>query len=108
VVVIMPHSRRSFVERLDFVTSVGHGDGPGARTRLGLHGQGPTSVISDLGVLEPDAKTKDLVLVAVHEGVEIGEIVDATAWDLRVAKAVATTEAPTEEEKAALLELTSR
>lgn len=108
VVVIMPQSRRSFVERLDFITSVGHGDGPGSRTRLGLHGAGPTCVISDLGVLEPDPNTKELVLAAVHEGVEVGEVVEATAWDLRVATKVATTDGPTVEEMEALRELTSR
>ena len=54
VVIVVPHSRRTLVERLDFVTTVGHGDGPGARQRLGLRGKGPTAVITDLGVLEPD------------------------------------------------------
>ena len=48
---------RTLVERLDFVTTVGHGDGPGARERLGLRGRGPTAVITDLGVLEPDPGT---------------------------------------------------
>jgi glutaconate CoA-transferase subunit B len=54
VVVIAAHSRRTLVERLDFVTTVGHGDGAGAREALGLRGAGPTAVITDLGVLEPD------------------------------------------------------
>ena len=53
---IAPHATRTFVERLDFVTTVGHGDGPGARERLGLRGAGPTAVITDLGVLEPDPR----------------------------------------------------
>src|SRR5665213_3772756 len=35
VIVVAPHSKRTFVERLDFITTVGHGDGPGARERLG-------------------------------------------------------------------------
>ena len=41
VIVIAPHAKRTFVERLDFVTTVGHGDGPGARERLGLRGARP-------------------------------------------------------------------
>ena len=45
------------MERLDFITSVGYGDGPGARERLGLTGRGPVRVITDLGVLEPDPST---------------------------------------------------
>ncbi|MEE2045556.1 CoA-transferase, partial [Nocardiopsis tropica] len=66
VVVVMRHSRRAFVERVDFVTSVGHGSGPGDRERLGLRGAGPVRVITDLGVLEPDPRTRELVLTGVH------------------------------------------
>src|SRR6202140_2193708 len=60
VIVIAPHTKRTFGERLDFCTTVGHGDGPGARERLGFRGAGPTAVITDLGVLEPDEGTKEL------------------------------------------------
>ncbi len=60
VVVIAPHSPRTFVEQLDFRTTVGFGDGPGDRERLGFRGRGPTAVITDLGVLEPDPETREL------------------------------------------------
>src|ERR1700742_4863899 len=50
VMVIAPHSKRTFVDRLDFVTTVGHGDGPGSRERLGFSGRGPVKVITDLGI----------------------------------------------------------
>ena len=56
VVVIAPHSPRTFVDRLDFRTTVGFGDGPGDRERLGFRGRGPTAVVTDLGVLEPDPR----------------------------------------------------
>ena len=58
VIVIVRQSKRAFVEKVDFITSVGHGDGPGARERLGLRGKGPTRVITDLGILEPDPETQ--------------------------------------------------
>ena len=57
VVVIVRQSTRSFVEEVDFVTSVGYGHGPGDRERLGLRGRGPVRVITDLGVLEPDPES---------------------------------------------------
>src|SRR6202161_57434 len=57
VMITIGHPRRSLVERLAFLTTVGFGDGPGARERLGLRGRGPTAVITDLGVLEPDPQT---------------------------------------------------
>ncbi|WP_017543505.1 3-oxoadipate--succinyl-CoA transferase subunit B, partial [Nocardiopsis prasina] len=74
VIVVMRHSPRAFVEKVDFVTSVGHGSGPGDRERLGLTGAGPVRVITDLGVLEPDPATRELTLVGLHPGVELAEV----------------------------------
>jgi glutaconate CoA-transferase, subunit B len=108
VVVVAPHARRTFVERLDFLTTVGHGDGPGARERLGFRGAGPTAVITDLGVLEPDPATKELTLTQIHEGVQVDQVREATGWELAVAPAPATTPAPTDRELGALRELSSR
>jgi glutaconate CoA-transferase, subunit B len=108
VIVIVPHTKRTFVPRLDFCTTVGHGDGPGARERLGFRGAGPTAVITDLGVLEPDPETRQLVLTWIHEGVDVTTVSDATGWPLEVADELNTTEPPTAEELAALRELASR
>ena len=105
VIVIVRQSTRAFVEKVDFITSVGHGDGPGARERLGLRGQGPTKVITDLGILEPDPETRELVLTHVHPGVTAEQAQEATGWDLKIADALVTTEPPTEEELEALREL---
>jgi glutaconate CoA-transferase, subunit B len=98
VVIIMRQSLRSLVERLDFVTSVGFGTGPGHRQRLGLCGRGPVKVITDLGVLEPDPTTCELTLVATHPGVTVDEARAATGWDLAIRADVTTTDLPSEEE----------
>ena len=108
VVIVAPHGPRTFVERLDFRTTVGHGDGPGDRDRLGFTGAGPTAVITDLGVLEPDPVSKELVLTQVHGGVTLEEVRAATAWDLRVADELRVSEPPSDEELAGLRELVSR
>src|SRR4051812_7342650 len=105
VIVIVRQSPRAFVEQVDFITSVGHGDGPGSRERLGLRGKGPTKVITDLGILEPDPQTCELVLTHLHPGVDAGRAREATGWDLRVADDLVTTEPPTEEELKTLREL---
>jgi glutaconate CoA-transferase subunit B len=94
----MRQSLRSFVERVDFVTSVGFGIGPGHRERLGLRGKGPVRVITDLGILTPDPASCELTLTAIHPGVEVAEVRAATGWDLQVAADVQTTDSPTEEE----------
>ncbi len=108
VVVVAAHSKRALVEKLDFVTTVGHGDGPGARARLGFRGRGPTAVITDLGVLEPDPDTLELTLTNVHDGVSVSQAREATGWKLAVAPELGVTPPPTDEELAALRELVSR
>jgi glutaconate CoA-transferase subunit B len=106
VFIVVRQSPRAFVERLDFVTSVGFGSGRGDRERLGLRGGGPVRVITDLGVLEPDAATCELVLTAVHPGVTLEQARGATGWELRTATQVATTDPPTHEELSVLRQLT--
>jgi glutaconate CoA-transferase subunit B len=108
VVVIAPHSPRTFVERLDFRTTVGYGDGPGDRERLGFRGRGPTAVVTDLGVLEPDPGTRELRLTQLHPCVEEDQVREATAWELDVAAELQSTPPPTDEELSALRELLSR
>jgi glutaconate CoA-transferase, subunit B len=108
VIVIVRQSKRAFVEKVDFITSVGHGDGAGGpvtREKLGLRGRGPTKVITDLGILEPDPETCELVLTHVHEGVSADQAREATGWALKVAGELATTEPPTDDELAKLREL---
>jgi glutaconate CoA-transferase subunit B len=91
VMVVAPHSKRTFVERLDFLT-----------TR-----SGPVAVITDLGVLEPDADG-ELALTQIHPGVTVDAVRDATGWPLRVAPTLRTTTPPTGEELGALRELVAR
>jgi glutaconate CoA-transferase subunit B len=108
VIVVAAHDKRTLVAQLDFVTTVGHGDGPGARERLGLRGRGPTAVITDMGVLEPDADSKELVLTQLHGGVSVEQAREATGWELAVAQDVRVTEPPSERELDALRELLAR
>ena len=107
VIVIVRQSERAFRERVDFVTSVGFGVGPGDRERLGLPGRGPVKVITDLGILEPDPETCELALTHVHEGVEADAARAATGWPLAVAADLVVTAPPTPSELAALRELTA-
>jgi glutaconate CoA-transferase subunit B len=102
VMVIMRQSKRAFVERCDFRSSIGFGDGPGNRERLGLRGGGVRWVITDLGMLEPDPDTCELTVTAMHPGVTRQQLTDATGWDLRFADQLSTTGAPTDDELDAL------
>jgi glutaconate CoA-transferase subunit B len=92
VMVVVPHTPRTFVSRLDFLTT---------RTA-------PEAVITDLGVLEPDPADGELTLTAIHPGVEVDAVRAATGWDLRVAETLRRTEAPSDAELGALRELVAR
>ena len=102
VIVIVRQSTRTFVERCDFRTSVGFGDGPGSRSALGLRGGGPDLVITDLGILRSDPVTCELVQTHLHPGVTVDQARDATGWRLRLADDLTTTEPPTADELSSL------
>jgi glutaconate CoA-transferase, subunit B len=108
VLITLRHNARAFVPKLDFVTTMGHGEGGDARRKLGLPGNGPTAVISDLGILAPDPTTKELILQSVHPGVTVEKVVAATGWPLLVAPGVQTTPAPTDLELSILRDLNAR
>jgi glutaconate CoA-transferase, subunit B len=93
VFVMLRQSPRTFVERLDFRTSAGD--------RV-------TFVVTDLGVLEPDAETRELTLARLHTGVEVEQARKATGWPLRLAPDLGRTEPPTGPELEALRALARR
>jgi glutaconate CoA-transferase subunit B len=95
---IMRLKRRAFVERLDFVTSPGHLEGGEARARLGLPGEGPALVITDLALLDFANPEREMQLVATHPGVSVEQVRAEVGWPLRVAPEVATTPPPSDEE----------
>jgi glutaconate CoA-transferase subunit B len=105
VVVTLRHTPRAFVDKVDFVTSFGFGSGPGERERLGLRGSGPQAVITDLGILKPDAHTCELTLTHLHPGVTLEQARAATGWPLAVSDKLAVTDAPTAGELAAYRQL---
>jgi glutaconate CoA-transferase, subunit B len=105
VIVIVKQSPRTFVEQVDFVTSVGYG--PTGRERQ-ARGAGPTLVITDHGVLEPDPETNELTLTRLHPGVTVEEARKATGWELKVADSIKPVGPPTDVELTALRRLRNR
>ena len=102
VIVVVRQNHRSFVERVDFVTSVGYGSGRGDRERLGLTGAGPKKIITDLGVLEPDPETLEFTLTGLYPGVSASAAKERTGWDLAIAADPEIIAAPTPAELDAL------
>jgi glutaconate CoA-transferase subunit B len=105
VVVLLRQSPRAFVERVDFVSSMGYGAGPGDRERLGLRGAGPRTVVTDIGILYADPDTCELTLGALQPGATVEQARDATGWDLAVADEVDEVAPPSADELGVLREL---
>lgn len=105
IFIVMPQSRRSFVERLDFLTTIGHGEGRDHRGRLGLTTAGPSRIITDLCVMEPDLDTRELTVTSLHPGIGRDQVRAATGWPVRFATSVQETAEPSEEELVVLRHL---
>jgi glutaconate CoA-transferase, subunit B len=108
VFIVMPQTPRSFVEKIDFVTTLGHGSGAGHRRRLGLQTEGPTKVITDCCVMEPDAESRELVVSSLHPGVTRQQIRDQTGWEIRMPEQLSETPAPSARELQVLREMRQR
>lgn len=94
-IIVMRQDRRRFVERLDYLTTPGYLDGPGARERAGLPaGTGPYRVITQLGVYGFDEESRQMMLLARHPGTTLEEIRENSGFELLVADHVGTTEPP--------------
>ena len=105
-IIIMRQDKRRFVEKVDFITTPGYLDGPGARERAGLPaGSGPYRVITQLGVYGFDEETKRMKLLAVHPGVTVEDIKENSSFEILIPDKVETTKPPTEEELRLLHEI---
>lgn len=100
VFIIGRQTRRTFVERVEFVTSAGYQD-DGARP-AGAPGSGPQRVVTDLGVYH--FVKGEMAVTSLHPGVTAGEIRNHTGWDIVIPPDVPTTAAPTGEELRVLRE----
>ncbi len=98
-IIIMRQSARSFVKKVDFITTPGYLSGPGARERAGLPANtGPYMVVTDLCTLDFDAQSKRMRLKALNPGIEQQQVIENTGFELIVPDQVGRNEPPTDEE----------
>lgn len=99
IMVVTPHAKKRFVEKVDFITTPGFLSGPGAREEAGLYkGTGPFRVITDLAILDYNNPEKRMQVVSLHEGVTLEQVKDNTGFELLVADKLEKTPPPTDEE----------
>jgi glutaconate CoA-transferase subunit B len=95
IIVIMTHEKRKMVKKLDYLTSPGFLDGPGAREKAGLLGGGPSLVVTNLCQMDFDPETKRMRLATVHPGISVSQVVENSGFDLILPQKVPTTSLPT-------------
>jgi glutaconate CoA-transferase subunit B len=95
--IITPHQKRRFPERVDFHTSAGFLNGQGERQAAGVRGGGPQAVVTNLGILEPDA-SGEMILAALHPGASVEAARENTGWPLKFAADVRITLPPSDTE----------
>ncbi|HEX6231448.1 MAG TPA: CoA-transferase [Actinomycetota bacterium] len=103
ILLIMPHDRRRLTERVGYVTSAGHGDGPGWRDRVGLPPGGPSALITTMAVFR--FVDGEALLESWHPGFDKGDVRRETGWRVRLAEDAGPTPPPTEEDLAVIREL---
>jgi glutaconate CoA-transferase, subunit B len=108
VFITMAMGKRAFVERLPFVTSMGHGCGPKSRTALGVTTAGPTRVMTDLCVMRPDPETKELAVTSLYPETTREKVEAECGWPIKFAADIDETPPPSAEELRVLRELHAR
>jgi acyl CoA:acetate/3-ketoacid CoA transferase beta subunit len=98
ITIIANQSKRTFVNKVDFLTTPGYLDGPGGRERAGLaKGSGPYRVITQLGVYSFDDETKRIKLISLHPGISVDEIQENSSFEIIIPDEVKTSPEPTKE-----------
>lgn len=108
IFIVMPQGPRSFVEKLDFVTSLGHGPTGRERRALGVGTEGPTLIVTDLCTMRPHAETNEFEVVTLHRGVTREQVQAQTGWPIKFAPTIEETPPPTDRELTTLRDLHER
>ena len=108
VFITMKQSKRGMVDKIDFYTSFGFGDGDDHREKLGLTSKGPTVLITDLAIWRANEKTKELQPVSLHAGVTKDMMQETCGWQITYSDDCTTTPEPTDEELTVLRDLKDR
>jgi len=108
IYITMAQSRRGMVEKIDFYTSFGHGDGGDHRQRLGIDSKGPTLLITDLAIWKPDPDSKEFTVVSLHPEVTRDKVQETCGWTVKFADTLALTPEPTDLELRTLRDLKAR
>lgn len=95
IVVITPHEKRRFVEKVDFITSPGYLNGGDSRYKAGLPaGSGPYRIITNLAVMDFEENSKRMRVVSLNPGVSLEQVKENTGFELLVREPLGVTPEP--------------
>ena len=98
--VLMDLDKRSFVEQVDFITSVGYLKGGTSRRDAGLGEGGPRFVVTDKAIFDFTPDTREIRLASLHPGITLEEVLDLMTLVPVVPETIAETVPPTAAELA--------
>lgn len=104
VVIIVPHEKRKFPRRVQYLTTPGFLTGPGAREKANLPGEGPVRVITDLAVMGFDTNSRRMKLESLHPHVSLQQVLDNMGFEPVIEGDVPTTSWPTQTQLSILRE----
>ena len=106
LIIIMPLEKRRFVEKVDFLTSIGYGDGSiEYRKKAGVKGCGPYRVITDQAVFGFDEETRRMMLLEVAPDLSPNGIQEKVGFELLIPEGVKRMEEPKAEDLRLLREV---
>jgi glutaconate CoA-transferase subunit B len=98
IILILKQNKKTFTEKIDFITSPGFINSENPRKKHGIPGGGPVLVITDLGVYSFTSDTHEMILTEMHPGVSQEIIRENLSWDIKVSDSIKTTDSPTTRE----------
>jgi glutaconate CoA-transferase subunit B len=99
IVIMRKHDRRTFVPKVDFITTPGYLSGPGSREAAGLPPRtGPYRVVTSLALMDFHPESKRMRLIATNPGVTPEHVLANTGFDLLLADNIAVNPEPSAEE----------
>jgi glutaconate CoA-transferase subunit B len=98
IILILKQNKKTFPEKVDFITSPGFINSKNPRKKHGIPGDGPVLVITDFGVYTFTSDTHEMVLTEIHPGVSMAKIGENLSWEVKVSDSLKTTDSPTPKE----------
>jgi glutaconate CoA-transferase subunit B len=94
---IMRQEQRKFRETISFITGPGYINGGDSRKNAGLSG-GPSRVITDRAVFGFDPETKKMMLISIHPGNTLEDVLATMGFRPVIPQQIPSTEPPTPEQ----------